>query len=519
MRLGICVGLGLLGCGDLSDSIDHLAQTSAALRPDDARTQALFRFDDGDVVEHFDSPGGRFRIHFARAGTHRVNNTDGDADGVPDAVQVVAGVYDEVLDFYTETLGFRAPLSDEVLAPNDGGDARFDVYLVDFAHRGDGAFIQEACPTESHCTGYMAQENDFVGYGYPSLAYAVRVLASHELFHAVQAAYDADQGSVLNEGTAVWMTERFDPSLDDMEGFAAGYFDHPDRPLDEPLPGPVDPFSYGMGVFFEFLDERFDDTLLLVLWEAVEDGAGGVADPVWLPTLAHLLETLYDTSFPDMLTELAAWNLYTGRRANPEVAWARGEGYPLVAMEAVTLPYQDDRLRRFRASTGYYSAPLGDRTAIGAAVVGPPEELADLQVFIALRTGNEVTWPMPAAAGPRDTAGADEVIVLVVNSALEGQSKRPGLCIGEPQEELPSCIAALGGEVPVDAGVPDAEVVDAEAPDAAVVDAAAPDEGTQPDAEATPAASGGDDGCQQGPGGPALWWLLALAAWRRRATA
>lgn len=514
--LGACL---LVACTDPAPpglAPPGLAESQAALRPDNPRSNALFRFDDGDLVEHFDSPGGRFRIHFTRAGTHRVAAADTDADGVPNAVQTVAAGYDEVLVFFTETLGFRAPLSDETLAPHHGGNERFDVYLVDFAGRGDGAYIQEVCPTPSHCAGYMAQENDFAGYGYPSLAAAVRILASHELFHAVQAAYDADQGSVINEGTAVWATERFDPTLTDLEGFSDGYLDNPDRPLDEPLPGPVDPFSYGMGLFFQFLDERYGESLILALWESVEDGAGGVADPTWLPTLAGLLETLYETDFPSMLAEFAAWNLYTGRRANSELAWARGTGYPLVASTEVTLPFQDDRLRRFRASTAYYRAPLEGRTAIAAALVGPPEELADLQVFIALRRGNVITWPIHAAVGPVATQDNEEAIVLVVNSALEGQSRRPGLCIGEPRQELPDCVAALSPELPPDAGLPDVGVDGMV--DAAVEEDAAPEVDAGPDGgpDAAAEASGGSDGCQHAPGGGSWWGLLGLAAFVRR---
>ena len=86
-------------------------------------------------------------------------------------------------------------------------------------------------------SGFIVQENDFAGYGYPSLTYANRVLASHEFFHAVQAAYDSEQSSIIGEGSAVWATEQFDGSLADFEGFLPGFFKHPDRSLDKPIAG------------------------------------------------------------------------------------------------------------------------------------------------------------------------------------------------------------------------------------------------------------------------------------------
>src|SRR5690606_14216405 len=103
-----------------------------------------------------------------------------------------------------------------------------------------------------------------------------------------QAAYDVGQGSVLREGSAVWATEYFDTDLDDLERLSGGYLQQTDRPLDRPPGGPIDPFSYGAAVFFQFLSERFEPGIIRALWERCEDGAGGVDDPQWLGALAEL---------------------------------------------------------------------------------------------------------------------------------------------------------------------------------------------------------------------------------------
>ena len=55
-----------------------------------------------------------------------------------------------------------------------------------------------------------------------------------------------------------------------------------------------------------------------------------------------------------------------------------------------------------------------------------------------------------------DTKGADNFIVVVVNTEQEGQSRRPGLCIGTA-EEVATCKTTL---VPPDAGLPDAGAPD-----------------------------------------------------------
>ena len=93
----------------------------AAARPDTPGTTELFRYEASDVVEAHDSPGGAFRVHFTRAGTNAVPLRDDDASGVPDHVERVAVIYDEVLAFYRDELGFRAPLGDGSLADAGGG--------------------------------------------------------------------------------------------------------------------------------------------------------------------------------------------------------------------------------------------------------------------------------------------------------------------------------------------------------------------------------------------------------------
>lgn len=458
-----------------------LPSGAAAERPDTPGTTEIFRYEAGDVVERYDAAGGAFRVHFTRAGMNAVPLPDDDGSGFPDSVERVAEIYEEVLAFYVGELGFRAPLSDETL-PDAGGDGRFDVYLLDFGGSADGAFRTDGCgvggalPTQ--CVGFMVQENDFAGYGYPSVEYANRLLASHELFHAVQAAYDSDEGSVLSEGTAVWASAAFDPSLRDLEGFASGYLDNTARPIDRPLPGPIDPFSYGTGIFFRFLDERFSGDILRSLWEACETDA-------WLPALDDLLQAEHGSSFSDAFREFAEWNLFTWTSADPSRSYADGARYPPVQIEPVELPYRLDPLRVFYASAQYVGAHPGGRSEITAALVGDAE---GLELWIAVRRGGVIEL---ASGHTVDASGAEEVIVVVQNPAREGDARRPGLCIGRAAE-VAACRADL--EAPPDAG-------------STMED----DAGLVADAGPTP---GAEAGCAcAAPGSPALRSRSVVDAW------
>lgn len=446
---------------------EPVLEATAALRPDTPGNNEIYNFDPGDVVETFGSMGGSFLVHFTRMGKNAVPAADADASGVPDFVEEVAATYDEVTALYQGALGFRAPASDEALSSDNGGDARFDVYLVDFNGAGDGVFRPDGCLKDKPaiCAGYMVQENDYKGYGYPSTKIANRILGSHEFFHAVQAAYDDGQDSVIREGSAVWATERFDPSLKDFESFTGGFLENPDRTLNEPLPGPVDPFSYGSCVFFQFLSERYGESTVRSLWERCEDGANGAADPYWFTELDPLFQKEAGSSFAEAYVEFATWNLFTGAFADPARSYDAGDGYASVKMFPATAPYKDDLLRVFQASSQYYRIPVDGRGAVTAAVVPPsdaPEEADGLEILLAVERGSSLDPVLRVAdktAGTEviDAKGADNFIVVVVNTRQEGPSRRPGLCAGSV-DEVKTCKDALVPPVmeTPDGGAPDA---------------------------------------------------------------
>jgi MYXO-CTERM domain-containing protein len=421
---------------------------ASLVRPDTPGNGLMFAFDAGDVVETSGSTGSQFLVHYTRQGPNAVPDADADASGVPDFVEQVGEVYDEVLAHYV-ALGFEQPLSDEAIADN-GGDGRFDVYLVDFAGVGDGHYTNDAC-MDQRCAGYMVQENDYAGYGYPSTLVANRILGSHEFFHAVQAAYDIEQGSIFAEGTAVWATESFDPSLDDFEYFLDGYLKNCDRSLDVPLPGPVDPFSYGSAIWFQFLEERIGVGTVLDLCQRTVNGGSGGEDPDWYEQLDPALESA-GTSFADAFLEFATYNLMTGKYADPARSYANGSNYPLVKIEDVALPYADEELRVFHSSTQYYEAPPAGRGAVTAALVAPAEDPTATQgvtLLLASRTTSDfgpILIVADATAGVEtvDAAGADAVVVAVVNGARTGDSKKPALCFGAP-DEVSACVASFGG--------------------------------------------------------------------------
>ena len=416
---------------------------AAAARPTDVNGSDLWKFAPGDVIEHYDTTS--FRVFFTRAGVNAVPAKDANGDGIPDDVTEVGQLYEDVLVFYTAR-GFKRPLSD-VATVNNGGDGRFDVYLVDFNGSADGRFVRETC--DGHlCSGYMVQENDFAGYSYPSTTIGNRVLCSHEFFHAVQAAYNNDQDTVVGEGTAVWSTEQYDSTLADLEGFVGGYLQTNDRSIDRPGIGPVDPFSYGAAIFFQFLGEALGHDLTRKLYEDCAPGAQGIAEPKWLPALVALLSRDYGMAFPDVFTEFSTWNLFTLTRADPARGYASGTNYPSVKIQPAAMPYEDDALRVFYASAQVLGFDPNGRRQISVEVLPAAgltaDTLAPLRVLVAPVTTGKVgaitTRLATDPSAPVDVTGATQILVELVNTATSGDSTRGILCVGD-SNDIAACQA------------------------------------------------------------------------------
>jgi hypothetical protein len=416
----------------------ELALSLLLARPDAPGTDELFRFDDGDVVEVFDT--ARFRVHFTRAGTHGVPLSDADGSGVPDHVEQIGVIYEDVLDFYQGALGYRAPVGDDGTdAAND--DARFDVYLVDFAFSADGSFRAESCSADT-CAGFMVQENDFAGYGYPSVTYANRLLASHELFHAVQAAYDTGQGAVLAEGTAVWASEQFDPTLDDLEGFGQSYLADTGRPLNSDGSGPVDPFTYGAAIFFDYIAQAHGDDVVRAIWESVVPPEGGGAASDWFEELDSVLVAAGGTGFADDFTSFATATL------------------PDVVPERETLPLSKPSLLVFISSWRTIDANPGPRANLRVALAGSGDDVDGVRLVLAPDGVNAEIIP-PLAEVSAEGAffdvtrpGLDAFFaVQVINTRQAGNGARPRLCIGD-DDEVSTCLAEenAGEDAAGDAG-------------------------------------------------------------------
>lgn len=464
--------------GATPDAAEPVAATGGAVCEDRLAGGATYDTD-AAVVSH-PSPGGGFRVHYTTSpdSAHAVPADDVDGDGVPDRVEAIADTFDEAAAFFAGR-GWRAPVDDADRGPCDGGDARFDVYVLELG-RANGLFTKdEGCegPGPRPCSGFIRLDRDLDAGGFPSFEAGLRTVASHELFHAIQSAYDAFQDAVGEEGSAVWASERFDPTLDDFERFVPGYLATPDRSLDDAdgTAGLIDPFAYGAALFFRHVEEAWGPDAVRETWEALPDFDG--AAPPWPLGLDAALARR-GGSLEEAFHAFARWNLFTGDAADPTRGYAEGARYPAVNAEPATLPVERLTFRVDRLSTRYLRLDPGDRARIAAVLRVPTnraQSLVGLEAFVAVRRGDR--WGDPVVLDPPtipreiDVAGADEVVFATSHAWLDRAAtdprdrvavpaRIPALCVGTAAE-VDACLARVdplardAGVAPAgDAGVP-----------------------------------------------------------------
>lgn len=431
---------------------------ASALRPTEG---GMFSFEPDDVVEHWDEATGAIRVHYSVDGPSQTRMDDDDGDGIPDFPQDIANTAAIVLDFYELDVGLWRPLTEDQMGLTElGGSYALDIYLVDFAGTGDGAFGIDTCESDpSRCSGYLSIENDFSGYGYPSLQMAIDVLTSHELFHGIQNAYSGDYPIWFAEGTAVWGELRFDPDSLDFMWFADAYLEDTGRSLDRPPTGPVPSFAYGTCIWWDFMSTRLG---VEVIHELMESTVAPAVDPVDTLDAMEQVIVAGGETLQAMWFDFATWNLATGPRSGAMETYDYAGELDGILAEAEGSAIDDDN-RFYPLAATYYRLDHGGgpiwfgaeepaeglifalHPVEGGADDGPVEEALDV-------------WTAEAAESWALADGADLPAggywMLGTYAARADQSVKVRICLGD-RADAEACAPAAGDDD--DAGDDDAD--------------------------------------------------------------
>ena len=257
-------------------------------------------------------------VHWVKRTSDKINLADKDTNGIPDYVEKVTDVVTGVLDTYAAA-GYRAPKPDG----NLGGDDKMDIYLANVGSRGYYGYcnsdekISPDLNARHDGWAYCVLDNDYSSNEFPTNTPVenLEVTAAHELFHAVQFAYDYYEDSWFMEATATWAEDELYDNVDDNLQYL------PESPLAQPGSS-MDHFDnfgvqqYGDWIFFRYLTEQLPDaegglpTLIRDMWERADSAPGG-DDDYSVQAISKVLAT-QGTSLRSAFASFAAANRTPG---------------------------------------------------------------------------------------------------------------------------------------------------------------------------------------------------------------
>ena len=214
-----------------------------------------------------------FRIHYTTSGRNAVSSIDLNSNNIPDYIDSLAEVFENVSEVLHEKLGFNKPPGDGFYTSNydNGGSDKYDIYIRQLASNFYGyvQFEQYAQGTgdnentldleeKNAITSYMAMRNSYQNFNQLSEIQNIQTTIAHEFFHAVQLGYDGWEKQWLLEATAVWMEEELFDEINDVYQYMPDWFRYPHRSLDE-----EGTHAYGSYIFFEYIEQNMGGNELL----------------------------------------------------------------------------------------------------------------------------------------------------------------------------------------------------------------------------------------------------------------
>jgi hypothetical protein len=292
----------------------------------------------------FDSPSGFFKIHYDTVPPEAVPPEDIDGDDVPDYVERIAQYCDSSY-FAFSGMGYLPPPGDGSV----GGDSKYDIYLTAIAAYGvtipDGNGDSVWNDARSHIwihhsfnVAWLSPNDDPAG----DTIGAQKVTSAHEFFHAVQLAYvySFTEYQWLMEITSTWMEEVVFPEVNDNYNYLPYFFSEPY----ETISSTSGLHMYGAFVWAAFLEQKFDYTVILKMWEAARYNLAFDATDSAL--------SYFGTDIKSIFPEFTVWNYFTGDRAIPGMYYAEAADYPQVDIDQSFTTLAHDSIQPINAPQG-----------------------------------------------------------------------------------------------------------------------------------------------------------------------
>ncbi|HVW46736.1 MAG TPA: MXAN_6640 family putative metalloprotease [Solirubrobacterales bacterium] len=340
-----------------------------------------------DVGEAADSPdcGAHFCVHWAAIGVDAPNLARRDQDGIPDYVERVLAVAENVHHVENEVLGWREPLGD---GTRGGGHDKTDIYLTElageqvFGYTATDAALAPAGAAPKRRSAYLVLDNDYSRFDYPGTEPGrdLRVTLAHEYDHVLQYGYDAEdveRDPWFAESSAVWMEDQVYNGVNDYLRYVRRWAGTGRRtwmwrrPLTQ---GSMK--EYGSAVWNEWLVHHYGRPIVREAWaDAAGARPAGFAVAAYEEAIRAAGPSTFGRDFTRFAADASEWRTGIGFRESylyPDLP-RQGRLAPDGAPETRRLNHTTFALLRIPAAAGRaveveVKAPRG--VAAGLALVG-----------------------------------------------------------------------------------------------------------------------------------------------------
>ncbi len=248
-----------------------------------------------------------FLIHFTRQGQNRCDSN---------YALTIANYLEYSWHKQIDTLGWAPPPPDF----GNGGDDRYDVYIYNLPSGIGGWCVAESWygdPYPDGVTSWIGVDN---GLG---LGNFLKIVSAHEFNHASQMRYSAREMQFIYENTAVWMEDVCYEEINDY----IGYLSTTPNPLGNPdysLISTQNLYLYAGGIWFMFLEDRYDINCPRLVWETM----GWVFGQNTLSGIDSVLRVYYSSNLREALKTYALWRYFVNLRADTTQFFKEGHLWP-----------------------------------------------------------------------------------------------------------------------------------------------------------------------------------------------
>lgn len=275
-----------------------------------------------------------FCFHYTTTGTDAVSADDIDNSGIPDYVEQMADIFENVWVEY-QNRNYTMPPLDGIA----GGSEKYDIYISSIniipnsfvygyvsPENNIGNNPQSQNIVEVDCKiSYMGMRNNYNSNLITvTEEEAIKVTAAHEFFHAVQFGTTSSTTNFISEATAAWSEDEIYPGIDDNLQYLTSIFDTPDIALNynsfEIDNGTTyNSHWYGAWIFFRYLTEQTNPDIIRKIYNKLITNYE-------IQAIDNVLSTDYNSSFDsmfkkylislDVLSSSTTYAPYTYERAN-----------------------------------------------------------------------------------------------------------------------------------------------------------------------------------------------------------